>query len=312
MITTKILNKINDLDIFSYYLGYLPELQKMYPSPFRSERNPSFNVYLNAQGNLRYKDFGHSQGTALDFVMIMTGLNYAEVQNKIYADLGDKKTLKVELIQKKKSVFKIVSRPFNAEDAQYWGNQGVTLETLKKYNVIACRLVYVNGKLWFIHQSNFPTYVYEFGDKVKIYRPFADKKSIKFVGNVPNKIPQGYEQLPESNEYLIITKSLKDVMFFHEYGMPAIAPHGEDMPIHEEYLQELKEKFNNFIVIYDNDVPGVKGSLKLTQEIGASYWNIPKHYNVKDITDFYKTYGQEMTNNLLLTLQEKIENIINL
>ena len=84
------------------------------------------------------------------------------------------------------------------------------------------------------------------------------------------------------------------------------------MPIHEEYLQELKEKFNNFIVIYDNDVPGVKGSLKLTHEIGASYWNIPKHYNVKDITDFYKTYGQEMTNNLLLTLQEKIENIINL
>jgi hypothetical protein len=309
LITTKILNNVNDLDIFAYYLGYIPELQKMYPSPFRVEKNPSFNIYINPQGHLRYKDFGHSQGSAVDFVMLMLGLNYAEASNKIYYDVGHKESLKTKLKKKQKSVFKIIKRPFNEHDKEYWSSQGIELETLVKYNVVACSLVYVNGDLWFVHDNNHPTYAYQFNDKVKIYRPFAKKKGIKFIGNVPNQVPQGFDQLPKSNSYLIITKSLKDVMFFYEAGMPAIAPHGEDMPINEEYLEEIKLRFPKLIVIYDNDAPGVKGSIKLTQNIGAEYWNIPRSYDVKDITDFYKKYGKEKTIELLESVKEKIAKI---
>lgn len=306
MITTRILNDIDALDIFSHYLGFVPELQKMYPSPFRVEKNPSFNVYLNSKGELRYKDFGHSQGTAIDFVMNMLNLSAAGAKNQIFKDLDSKESIKKSLKKKKKTSFRITPREFSSLDKKYWGKQGISLDTLKKYKVIACAYVYINDRLWFIHDDNYPTYAYIFGDKVKIYRPFADKKSIKFIGNVPNKIPQGYDMLPERGDYLVITKSLKDVMFFYEQEIPAIAPHGEDMPIHQEYLDELQKRFSKFVVVYDNDPPGVKGSIKLTQSIGADYWNIPRHYEVKDITDFFKKYGDTETRLLLQSLHRKL------
>ena len=94
-------------------------------------------------------------------------------------------------------------------------------------------------------------------------------------------------------------------MFFDEHGFPAIAPQGETMHFNETIIIDLKKRFKNIIVIYDNDDTGVKFSTKLTNELNLKYWNIPKSYEEKDPTDFHKVHGKDMTNELLKTIFDK-------
>ena len=99
---------------------------------------------------------------------------------------------------------------------------------------------------------------------------------------------QGWEQLPESGDLLIITKSYKDVMLLYEYNIPAIAPNGEYVIISEEVINSLKKRFKNIFILFDNDLAGVKNSHKYKK----AYNDIPiiflKRKYSKDISDFYK------------------------
>ena len=55
--------------------------------------------------------------------------------------------------------------------------------------------------------------------------------------------------LPKSGgDYVVITKSLKDVMLLYEFNIPAIAPNSETLFISDKQLEKLKSKFKNIIV----------------------------------------------------------------
>ena len=70
--------------------------------------------------------------------------------------------------------------------------------------------------------------------------------------------------LPKSGgDYVVITKSLKDVMVLYEFNIPAIAPNSETLFISDKQLEKLKSKFKNIIVFYDNDCAGISGMNKI-------------------------------------------------
>jgi DNA primase len=148
-------------------------------------------------------------------------------------------------------------------------------------------------------------YAYQVFDKFQIYSPKANRKN-KFRNSTTIFDIHGLEQLPKYGRLLIITKSKKDVMVLDRLGYNAIAPCGENTPIPSSIIQNLKERFNKIIILYDNDEPGMNGAKKLANEYNLEYIYIPIDYNtmfkIKDISDYIKNYKITKTRELLKKL----------
>lgn len=61
----------------------------------------------------------------------------------------------------------------------------------------------------------------------------------------------------KGGNYVVVTKSMKDVMVLYEYGIPAIAPCSENLFITDSQYERLKKKYKRVILLYDNDEPGL-------------------------------------------------------
>ena len=120
------------------------------------------------------------------------------------------------------------------------------------------------------------------------------------MGNWPTKKIQGYDQLPKKGKLLVITKSQKDSMVLNSLGIPSCSPNSETQFINNSILLELKESFNNIVVLYDNDLPGIQNMNKFKKQYPELIYTwIPRKYGAKDISDFYKIYKRKETLNLI-------------
>ena len=93
---------------------------------------------------------------------------------------------------------------------------------------------------------------------------------------------------------------MKDCLCAYELGIPAIAPNSENLFITDTQYEKLKAKFKNILVVFDNDLPGIQGLLRIRKshpEIKLAY--IPRKYQAKDLSDFRKKYGKEETQKLI-------------
>ena len=98
---------------------------------------------------------------------------------------------------------------------------------------------------------------------------------------------------------------MKDCMLLYELGIPAIAPNSENLFITDLQYQKLKSKFKHILTVYDNDLPGIRGlkKIKLTYpDLKVAF--IPRKYEAKDISDFYKKYGKVKTEELIKAAKE--------
>ena len=108
---------------------------------------------------------------------------------------------------------------------------------------------------------------------------------------------QGAKQLPKSGDFVVITKSLKDVMALSEFGITAIAPNSENLFLTDAQYEKLQLRFKNIYLLYDRDLPGVKSANKIRKRFkDLEVLLIPK---VKDFTDYVKKYGLIKTFNLV-------------
>ena len=82
-----VLNIVNQDDVLRYYLGFDYVPNKLYLSPLRKERNPSFAVYYTSSGEPRFKDFNGSQGTCFDLVMLLYNADFYEALQIINRDM---------------------------------------------------------------------------------------------------------------------------------------------------------------------------------------------------------------------------------
>lgn len=89
-------------------------------------------------------------------------------------------------------------------------------------------------------------------------------------------------------------------MVLYEFGIPAIAPNSENIFITENQYNKLKQKFKHILVVYDNDLAGIQGLKRIKKsfpDIKIAF--IPRAYNAKDISDFYRAYGKAKTQELI-------------
>lgn len=307
----QLLKHISEEQILTFYFGEF-DLNKLYLSPFRDEKRPSFIIsYYNDK--LVWRDFGTSNRPrgVIDFVCTKFNISFIEAINKILSEVVESNKIPITKRYIKNSGFNYqlkYSDSWLDWQLEYWSKGGIKISTLNKFNVKWCNELWFNNKLFSRGSKTNLMYYYDhstvpFEESWTVYRPNApfDKKFRKH--NIDNKT-MGLDLIPESGEILVITKSYKDIMVLFEIGIPAIAPHNENIPITKETIDNLKERFDHIYVNYDNDSTGVNSSIKFTKEHNLNYWNIPRSLNCKDPYECSCMYGVEKVFNLL---NEKIK-----
>lgn len=309
-----VLNIVNQDDVLRYYLGFDYVPNKLYLSPLRKERNPSFAVYYTSSGEPRFKDFNGSQGTCFDLVMLLHNADFYEALQIINRDMrlglgngletvatGGPVTFESfkSKINKEKSSSLIQFKPqlFTKIDLEYWKRYNITETILKRYNVFSCKYVFLNKSLIFTYDIANPVYAYKFDNNaVKIYRPLSDKGNYKWMSNAKSELIQGYSQLEYRQRTLIITKSLKDVMCLESVGYESIAPQAETNKMPEQLVVKLKSEYSRFIILFDNDDAGKHGAEFTASQFGkqSEIVFIPDSFKCKDISDLMERHGREI------------------
>lgn len=318
-----LLSKYSEEQYMSYYLG-LPVKKGLFKNPLRKDRKVTCSFYRNKSNDLIFHDF--ATGQHLNFigvVMLKYSLTYHQAIRCIAMDFNlipNKNIKKVKIIPKEIPKFKnegpakigVQIKDFTRSELDWWESFGITKQILNKFHVYSCENVFLNGNL-FTTDSKL-TFGYYGGKRngYELWRIYySQRKEYRFLTNWPSKKIQGFEQLPKSGKLLVITKSMKDVMSMYSCGITAISPNSENIWISDSVLEQLKKQFKHIVVIFDNDLPGIRNMQKIRKNHPELiyYW-IPRHYEAKDFSDFYKKYGRNKTLRFikqnLLKLHEKI------
>lgn len=300
-----ILSKVTEYDIYAKYIGEF-KVGMIYNSPFRKDKNPSFGIFYSKRTNqLLFKDHGTGEcGNVIKFVQLYTGItNYPDILKDIVNRLNISNSTKLTTIQYNpptETVIGIVRQNFTETDKKYWSQFNIDINTLKKFNVFSIKYYLCNGVVKGIYKDTNPMYAYKVYNNFKIYRPLGDKYT-KWRNNLTEYDIQGYEQLPQKGDTLIITKSMKDIMCLYKMGIPAISPSSESTFIPDKCLEELKTRFKRILILFDRDVAGIKYLRKISKKTGLEPLLINKKFNAKDVSDAIKLNGFETIKNWIKT-----------
>ena len=309
----EILKRTTEYDIYSYYMPNKFEIGKVVTSPFREDKHPSFGIFKSSKtGSLLFKDQATNEtGDCFKLVALLFSLSFKDSLHRVWDDIirHGLQTTKTgatvrDYYKNKKTIISIKRKNFTKTDDEYWGQYHIDRERLNQYNAVPISKFWVNDYISsFEYTSNNPMYAYKVFNAFKIYRPYSKLKKDKWRSSCGSYDIQGYEQLPESGDTLVITKSLKDIMVLSLFNIPSIAPGSETSLIPQNAINELKKRFKRLVMLYDYDDAGLKGVKKMQDEYGIDYVFIPKPYlelyNVKDISDHIKEFGVEKTQILL-------------
>lgn len=311
----EILKRTTEYDIYAHYMPHKFEIGRIMSSPFREDLHPSFGIFKSTRtGALLFKDQATGDvGNCFKFVSILFDLTYSQTIQKIWDEVVLTGTISNQGIiirdyyKNKKTIVSVKRKNFTKTDDEYWGQYCLNRDILKKYNVFPIQKFWVGDFISkFTYTDESPMYAYKIFNSFKVYRPYAESRKDKWRNGCGQYDIQGWEHLPESGKLLVITKSLKDIMVLSLFGIPAIAPQGENTLIPEKVVNEAKKRFKRLIMLYDYDDGGLKGCTKMQEEYGIPYTFIPKHYldiyGVKDISDHIKEFGKKKTEKLLKEL----------
>lgn len=312
-----ILSRFSEEQLMEYYL-HIPVKKGLFRSPLRRDKQPTCSFYRNKSGTLIFKDFATGQHlNVFDVVQSIFRCDYFESlriiandfgivrDNALHKNPGKINLNPIKIKDKEISKIQIEVQEFTDSELKWWGKYGISKDILKRFNVYSCKHVFLNDQLFAESQQHCPIFGY-YGKKyqgLELWRCYFPKRtSFRFITNWPSKKIQGYDQLPKKGKLLVITKSMKDSMCLYSCGITACAPNSENLFIPDKVLEDLKNRFKNIVVLYDNDRPGLYNMAKIRREHPElTYIFIPKKYGSKDISDFYKDHGRKETLNLIKT-----------
>ena len=315
----RVLSKIREVDIFAYYCNSFKELGRPFCSELRQDKKP--NVYIILwKGRLLYKDFACPEHKFDCFGYVMAaynvsfysalriidndfGLNLASNKEEMAFTkgyLGYRSNIKIE--DKKVTIIKKKSRPWKRKDADFWSQYLISKKTLTKFAVSPISHYWINDSRFTCKLSH----AYKIGRKYKIYSPYEE---VKWMSNTNSKQIQGYDQLPNKGDLCIIASSLKDVMCLFEMGISAVAMQSEmQLPLRST-IEELKQRFKQVAVFYDNDFtnPNNPGQT-MAKKICKEYYPmknivIPDVYQLKDPSDYVAHFKQTEGLQTLIDIQ---------
>lgn len=316
----EIFKYVDDWNIYNFYIGDSNlTINKAISSPLRSDEKPSFALFVGESTEICFKDFNITAGDCIKFVQLKFGLNYYEALSKIAIDFNFDSDYIVKRnehtdyntsesftsIKLREDVLKDLntynlgkkSRKWTLKDISFWNQFGITLTVLEQYNVEPVSHIFINDKILKCDEHTYCFIENKDGIQTyKIYQPF--NKKYKWLNNHNSSVWQGWTQLPEKGDYLIITKSLKDVMSIKcVTGLNAVSLQTESAKPKEQIIEELQSRFTNIYILYDNDYDkeenwGRNFGLAMSNCFNTKQLEIHERYKSKDFSDFVKNKGE--------------------
>lgn len=315
---SEIRQQYSDADIAQKYLGV--KVPCLVCSPFRDDKRPSLSLYYSKSGNLCYKDFATSEGGSLyDFLSRLWNTSMNEAISKIASDIGIKDTLvkrRTKSLRKTtKSVLQVKIREWRDYDIEFWAQFGINKDWLKFGDVYPItQMFFTKDGITKIIPAD--KYAYAYVERkdgivtIKIYQPFSD--TMKWISKHDSSVWDLWTKLPESGERLIITSSRKDALcLWANTGIPSLSLQGEGYVPKEHVVNQLKQRFKNIYVLYDNDFKAVeKGEENhgrvfgkhLSDMFGLIQIEIPEFYRSKDPSDLFRDWGKEVFRTVMQSL----------
>ena len=307
--TDVILGKITEYDIFMYYCPNLKEIGKKFNSDLREDNSPT--VYITMyNGKLLYKDFGNSDHTfdCFNYVRYKYNCSFIDALRIIDCDFnlglssniaGQQFTMgimgyrqeNIPKLEKQTVIIQKKKRLWTRDDANFWSKYLVSKKILIKFAVEPISHFWVNNDRFTCKSIS---YAFNFKNRYKIYSPYEVKN--KWLSNTNKTDIQGYNQLPTNGERLIITSSLKDVMWLYSAGYNSVAMQSEMQIPSEKLISELKQRFNTIEILYDNDFnkinnPGQTMAKKICDLYGFKNIFLPNEFKSKDPSDLVHKVG---------------------
>lgn len=305
----EVMSKVNEADLVAYYLG-VTEIPCFIHSPLRQDRKPSFGLYSKDGKRIYWIDLATREGGGIyDLLSLMWHCSHKEVLIRIQKDMK-KFTMGAKVgTYTPCEVRNMVSHRGNTDlqckvrewrkyDIDYWESYGVPLEWLKYAEVypISHKIVISNGKRYVFGADKLAyAFVEHKEDKVtlKIYQPF-NKSGRKWSNKHDRSVISLWTKIPEKGDKVVICSSLKDALcLWANTGIPAIAVQGEGYGMSDTAILELKKRFDNVYVLFDNDEAGLLDGKKLAEQTGFTNIILPQFIGGKDVSDLYKSVGKQ-------------------
>lgn len=318
----KILSKIGQEEIFEHYLGIPVTYRGHFKSPIRKDENPTCS-FTWRNGKLLFRDWSEPRAkdcfniveelhnvdyyTALEIVAKDFDLTDAKPRDGISTTSYSMENYKREK-NNEKSIIEVKRQPLTKDNIEYLKSYHLTQRIIDYYNVYSVKHVWLNGRMFYTYTEDKPALAYYFGtdekgrQKWKIYY-YRSRDSWRFIGNT-NRI-NGWIQIPEQGENLIITKSLKDVMCLARFKIPAIAMQSENQIPYDYIIEELEERFDNIYTLLDFDRVGVRTAniIKRLYGIRPLFFTDGRFgshdFEQKDFSDYLQEKGVESTAKLI-------------
>jgi 5S rRNA maturation endonuclease (ribonuclease M5) len=192
--------------------------------------------------------------------------------------------------------FSIKVKPFSELELTYWQQYGISLELLKRYQVVSLKEFASEnneGKPYRLTPTDKePIFAYQGKRYLKLYRPFSAVR-FQYAGDLGEKYCFGLEQLPPKGNILFITGGEKDVLSLVAKGFTAICFNSETSNIPQSTIRKLTYRFKHVVILYDCDKTGMEASAKHEQQLsslGVKRMTLPLNgtKEEKDISDFFK------------------------
>lgn len=301
----EILSKVSELDILNYYFG-INKVPCIISSPLRTDNHPSFGFYSIDGQKIYWTDLSKKdKGGTFDLLGKYWGESYNNVIAHVWEDLPNiTKTNGCSILNKPRivSVKKYSSesdlqckiREWRDYDLEYWASFGITLEWLRYADIypISYKIVIKGGtKMVFPADKYAYAYIeYKDGDvTLKIYQPF-NKAGYKWSNRHDRSVISLWTKVPEFGEKICICSSMKDALcLWANTGIPAIALQGEGYGMSDTSVSELKRRFKEVFILFDNDEAGLIDGKKLAQHTGFTNLVLPSFNGGKDVSDYYRT-----------------------
>jgi len=320
-----VLKLVSEESIYLKYIGHLP-INKSISNPLRRDTTPSFSLFYADNGKLLWKDHSYNDvGDCFNFVMKLFNLNFKESLLKIYTDAlsinsfpnsadnknstGSSKGLHRHN-NKTGSQISIQFKSFQNQEYKWFAEQGISPNTLEKFNVRLADKVYINGFLKIISTRSNPCYVYTQDSKYRLYLPL-NPKGKRWYGNMSSDCIQGLGYIPDNcNAIILIQKSYKDLMAINEQlGLYGVCKPGEGYKWLLGDIQKIKQKSNLIVSNLDFDYCGVHNANNLKKNYSIPYIFMSNLRNQKrnDYTDNFRLFGKQYADTKLLTELEKLK-----
>lgn len=302
-------SKVSDASLVWFYLG-VKQIPCFICSPLRQDNRPSFGLYSLDGKRIYFTDLATKErGGIYDLLAKMWHCSYSEVLSRIQRDLlKSNGEANMNLMAAPKTVGEITShsevtlevkvREWRQYDIDYWASYGVPLEWLIYAEVypISHKFVTKDGVRSVFGADKLAYAFIEHKEgkvTIKIYQPL-NKEGYKWANTHDRSVVSLWTKIPQTGDKVVICSSLKDALcFWANTGIPALALQGEGYGMSDTAISELKKRYKQVYILFDNDKAGISDSKKLAQRTGFTNLILPQFEGGKDVSDLMKCKGRD-------------------